>query len=142
MKVSGSMQFLGKLNLYLINVYPLTQARSQDWFWGGAGPPISGPFGPPKVDFLNLTHLNSPAKTSFLAHFVVKSGLFGRFKGCIAPPTPSGYGPALTLTCFQALNQIKYMTTTLYPWFDLIDFLVLGLKNGPFRPLLYPSGPQ
>ena len=34
--------------------------------------------------------LNPPTKTSFLAHFVAKSGLFRRFGACIAPP---GYRP-------------------------------------------------
>ena len=43
----------------------------------------------PKVDFLNLTLLNPLTdKTPFLAHFVAKSGPFGRFR--VDPP---GYGP-------------------------------------------------
>ena len=29
-----------------------------------------------------------PTKTPFLAHFVAKSGSFGRFGGCVAPPHP------------------------------------------------------
>ena len=53
------------------------------------------------MDFLNLTPLNPPTKTPFLVHFVAKSGPFGRFGGCIAPPAspppppPPGYGPGL-----------------------------------------------
>ena len=45
------------------------QPRSQDqffFFWGGYRIP---------VDFLNLTPLNPPTKTSFLAHFVLKMDL-------------------------------------------------------------------
>ena len=34
-----------------------------------------------KIDFLNLTPLNPPSKTPFLAHFVGKSGTFARFGG-------------------------------------------------------------
>ena len=54
----------------------MNQARTQTRFWG-CGTPESGPFGP-----------NPPHKTQFLAHFVAKSGPFGRLGGCIAPPAP------------------------------------------------------
>ena len=47
-------------------------------FLGSAGPPKVDLLDQ-KVDFLNLTPLNPPTKTPFLAHFVAKSGPFGRF---------------------------------------------------------------
>ena len=42
----------------------------------------------PKVDFLDLTPLNPPTKTPFVAHFVAKSGHFGRFG--TPPPLATG----------------------------------------------------
>ena len=51
------------------------QARSQDRFWRGAGPPKSGPFGPKSGLFWTSTPY-PPTKTPFLAHFVAKSGPF------------------------------------------------------------------
>ena len=56
-------------------------------FLGGCGTPKKWTFwtSPP----IPLT------KTPFLAHFVAKSGPFGRFGGCIPPP---GYGPASPLS--------------------------------------------
>ena len=95
-----------------------TQARSQDRFWGGAGPPKSGPFGPKKWTFLNLTPPYPPTKTPFLAHFVAKSGPFGRFGGVHRTPRtpPPGYGPDSTVT-YQVprfllrLHGIEYLVT-------------------------------
>ena len=52
---------------------------SQDQFWGGAGAPKMWTFWMQKVDFFELHPLKPPTKTSFLAHFVTKSGPFGKF---------------------------------------------------------------
>ena len=75
----------------------LVQARSQDQFWGGAERPKCGTFGPKKLTF-EPHPLNPPLKSLFLAHFVTKSGPFGRFgvvRPTPAPHPPPGYGPAL-----------------------------------------------
>ena len=81
------------LILGLITELFTNQARSQDWIWGGAEPPKSGPFGPKKWTFWT-----SPPQPSYkkpiLAHFVAKSGPFARFGGCCTPP-------AMGLVCTQ-----------------------------------------
>ena len=59
------------------------QARSQDQFWGVQDPQ--------KVNFFepHPPYPYPPTKTPFLAHFVAKSGPFGRLGGgCVAPPAP------------------------------------------------------
>ena len=65
-------------------------------------------FWPQKVDFLNLTPLNPPTKTSFLAHFVTKSEPFGRFG--VVHRTPPGYGPEddIQLQLFMSTDLWKY----------------------------------
>ena len=55
------------------------QAREPDSILGGCGTPESGPFGP-----------NPPHKTPFLAHFVAKSGPFGRFGVVRRTPLATG----------------------------------------------------
>ena len=70
------------------------QARSQNRIWGGAEPPQQWTFWTQKVDFLNITPLNPPTKTPFLAHFVPKVDLLFRFGGVRCTPVPPGYGPA------------------------------------------------
>ena len=54
---------------------------------GGAEPPKSGPFGPKKWTFLNLTPLPS-YKNPIFVHFVAKSGPVGRFGGVHHTPAP------------------------------------------------------
>ena len=57
---------------------------------GGAGPPKSGPFGPKKVDILNLIPLTLLQKNPFLAHFVAKKSTFWQMggRGASHPCTP------------------------------------------------------
>ena len=59
---------------------------------------------PQNVDFLNLIPLNPLTKTTFLAHFVTKSGPFGRFGGCVAPPAS---GLCLTISQEHTNNQTR-----------------------------------
>ena len=59
-------------------------ARIDFFLGGGAAPQKSGPFGPQKWAFWT----SPPLPSSFLAHFVAKSGPFATFRGCIAPPAP------------------------------------------------------
>ena len=66
---------------------------------GGGG---GGVRDPPKVDLLDpksgrfwTSPPYPPTKTPFLAHFVAKSGPFGRFGGCIAPTAPLATGLVL-----------------------------------------------
>ena len=64
----------------------------------------------PKVDFLNLSHsLNPPTKTSFLAHFVAKSGPLTDLGGASHPPP--GYGPGNTekWKSFDSYFSIKHL---------------------------------
>ena len=61
---------------------------SQDRFWRGAGPQKSGPYEPKKCTILtsqpSLFYKNkNKKKNTFLAHFVAKSGPFGRFGWCV-----------------------------------------------------------
>ena len=59
-----------------------------------------------RVDFLNLTPVNPPTKTPFLAHFVTDSGPFSRFGAVRRTPRtpPPGYGPgAKTLNLAEAV---------------------------------------
>ena len=69
--------------------HDFSQAHSQDRF-GEVQDPQKWTFWTQKVDFFEPHPPYPPTKTPFLAHFVAKSGPFGRFGGCIAPP---GYGP-------------------------------------------------
>ena len=55
---------------------------------GGCGTPKKWTFWTQKVDFFEPHPPYLPTKTPFLAHFVAKSGPFGRFGGCVAPPAP------------------------------------------------------
>ena len=75
-----------------LSIQAYIQARSQDRF-GGVQDPPKVDLSDPKSGLFELTP-NPPTKTPFLAHFVAKSGSFGRFGGCIAPPHPPGYRPA------------------------------------------------
>ena len=61
--------------------------------FGGVQDPKKWTFWTQKVDFFEPHPPYPPTKTPFLAHFVAKSGLFGRFGGCVTPPHPPGYGP-------------------------------------------------
>ena len=61
-------------------IYPTPQARSQDRFWG-CGTPQKWTFWTQKVDFFWTSPPYPPTKNQFLAHFVAKSGPFGRFGG-------------------------------------------------------------
>ena len=63
------------------------QAHSQDQFWEGCMTPKSGPFEPKKWTFWTSPPY-PPAKTSFVAHFVAKSGPFCRFGGASHPHIP------------------------------------------------------
>ena len=65
-----------------------SQARSQDRFWGGAGPPKSGPFGPPKVDFFNLTPLTLRQKPHFWSILWLKVDLLADLGGASHPLHP------------------------------------------------------
>ena len=56
--------------------------------FGGCGTPRKWTFWTQKVDFFKPHPPCPPSKTLFLAHFVAKSGPFGRFGGCVAPPAP------------------------------------------------------
>ena len=70
------------------------QARSQDRFWGGAGPQKSGPFGPKKWTFLNLTPLTLLQKPHFWPTLWLKVDLLADLGGASHPPHPPGYRPA------------------------------------------------
>ena len=56
--------------------------------FGGCRTPKMGTFWTQKVDLLNLTHLNPLTNAPFFAHFVAKSGSFGRFEGVHCTPAP------------------------------------------------------
>ena len=101
------------------------QARSQDRFWGGAGPPKSGLFwtSPP------LPY--PPTKTPFLAHFVAKSGPFGRFGGCVAPPAPP---PPLA----TGLEAWKLIDTFVEPRY-LYGLEIMGLTDANKRDCSLPE---
>ena len=60
-----------------------TQARSQDRFFGGCRTPKCETLGP-KGELFEPHPPHPLTKTPFLAHFVTKSGPFGRFGGCVA----------------------------------------------------------
>ena len=94
--------FLFKFSLHVQSIGFFRQARSQDQFFGGCRTPQNVTFWTQTVDFLNHIPLNPLTKIQFLAHFVAKSGPFGRFWGpCLAPP---GYGPVFM---FQILSHIS-----------------------------------
>ncbi len=63
------------------HLHDQVSSQTRFFFWGGGCRiPGSGPFRP-----------NPPHKTyPFLAHFVAKSGPFGRFLGCTPPPLATG----------------------------------------------------
>ena len=88
-----------------ISIIHSAQARSQDQFLGGAGHPKCGPFD--QKNGLSEPHpLNPLTKTPFLAHFVTKSGPFGRF-GVVASHPP-GYGrdsACLPFSCLSTLHE-------------------------------------
>ena len=49
-----------------------------------------------------------PTKTPFLAHFVTKSGPFGRFGGGAShPPHPPGYGPDASILTMYLIGLIN-----------------------------------
>ena len=109
------------------------QARSQDQFWGVRDPQ--------KVDLLGPNSGLSwtsppypPTKTAFLAHFVAKSGPFGRFGGkAVASLTLPG-GQEFLFPHFSLKFQSIFPQTL--PTF----FLILGPPGGrvahPGRPWL------
>ena len=75
------------------------QARSQDRFWGGAGPPKSGPFWPQsqRWTFWTSPPLTLLQKPHFWSILWLKVDLLADLGGggCVAPtaPPPPGYGP-------------------------------------------------
>ena len=84
------------------------QALSQNQFGGGAEPPKYGPFGPQKWTFWTPTSvtLNPLTNTPFFAHFVVKSGPLGKFRGCIM---------ALGLKTLAAIKNLSFLRLSCEP---------------------------
>ena len=80
--------------------HKVEQARSQDQIWRGGETPNSGPFGPKKWDFLNLTtstFLQNKTKTKKKKHIrpslCLKVDLLADLGWYIIPPP--GYGPEM-----------------------------------------------
>ena len=65
------------------------------------------------MDFLNLTPLNPPTKTQFLAHFVAEGGSFGRFGGCVAPRTPLATGLPNRISNLSDVSSIVFSENVL-----------------------------
>ena len=83
---------------------------------GGVRNPLKVDLLDPKSELFGTSPPYPPIKTPFLVHFVPKSGPFGKFGGCIAPPrTPPGYGPVPNYTKFWAfwLKGVNYFWHTM-----------------------------
>ena len=89
--------------MYLYLPLSIKPSRSQDRFWGVQDPQKVGLL-EPKSGLFEPHPLNPPTftKTPFLAHFVAESGPFGRFGGCIIPPS---YRPDDTLGCMASIRR-------------------------------------
>ena len=85
---------------------------------GGLGceTPESGPFGSKKWTFWTPPTLLQ--KTSFLAHFVAKSGPFGRFGRCIILPAPLAMGlmPIIEWTWYHHLSLYLTSLPSYFPF--------------------------
>ena len=69
--------------------------HSQDRLWGGAGPPKSGPFGPKKWTFLNLTPLTLLQKPHFWPTLWLKVDLLADLGGASHPLATGLLAPLL-----------------------------------------------
>ena len=78
------------LPYFTCSVFYFSQARSQDrFFWGGGcGTPKEVDLLDAKSGLFEPPSYHPATKTSFLAHFVAKSGPFARLGGASHPATP------------------------------------------------------
>ena len=86
--------------------------------FGGCGTPKEWTFWIQKVDFFEPHPPYPPTKNPFLAHFVAKSGPFGRFGGvcrtpCTPPPPATGLLQSSHFTLvLQPVNEVEMVIST------------------------------